>query len=186
MTTQIKKPLSTHLISSPLLFFFIIITTLTLLSSSLSSASSTAPFVYVDGKAKVAKEPNEVEALLKWKTILHIKSQSVLSSWAGNTACNWVGISCDEFGSIINLNLSSHGLRELGMLISLRDLDLSLNHLTGVIPTSLGNLSNLAILALFGNQLTSYIPKELGMLNSASTLDLALHYLIGVIPTSLG
>ncbi|KAK7848378.1 hypothetical protein CFP56_005134 [Quercus suber] len=125
MTTQIKKPLSTHLISSPLLFFFIIITTLTLLSSSLSSASSTAPFVYVDGKAKVAKEPNEVEALLKWKTILHIKSQSVLSSWAGNTACNWVGISCDEFGSIINLNLSSHGLRGVRRLKEGRRLEMA-------------------------------------------------------------
>jgi hypothetical protein len=50
---------------------------------------------------------------------------------------------------------------ELGNLTSLEELYLHDNHLTGTIPAELGNLTNLDILLLDSNQLTGPIPTEL-------------------------
>ena len=65
-------------------------------------------------------------------------------------------------------------------------LNLTRNGLTGTIPSGLGNLSNLALLALGGNQLTGPIPSELGDLTSLTGLYLWGNQLTGTIPTQLG
>ncbi|OMO99718.1 hypothetical protein CCACVL1_03664 [Corchorus capsularis] len=54
----------------------------------------------------------EAETLVKWKGSLDNNSQTLLSSWgAGGSPCNWLGITCNNGGSITNLSLAHYGLR---------------------------------------------------------------------------
>ncbi|KAK7848970.1 putative leucine-rich repeat receptor-like protein kinase [Quercus suber] len=209
MTSLSKKQLFNQFLSSLLIFLLVAIIPDLVCSST---ASVTSPFTYTNSKVKITEQRKEAKALLNWKISLHIKSQSLLSSWTRTTPCNWVGINCDKSGS---LDLSSNHFtgviptslknlsnltilylhdnqlsgsipQELGMLSSLSDLALSSNNLTGVIPASFGNLSDLTTLYLYENQLSSSIPQELGMLSSLSDLELSSNNLTGVIPTSFG
>lgn len=59
------------------------------------------------------------------------------------------------------------------------------NHLTGSIPSQLGNLTNLTCLALGNNQLSGSIPYQIGNLNKLSWLILNNNQLNGEIPLSL-
>jgi len=115
----------------------------------------------------------EAEALLQWKASLHNQSQSLLSSWVGISPCiNWIGITCDNSGSVTNLTLESFGLR--GTLYDLNFssfpnlfwLDLADNSLSGPIPSSIGNMTMLTVLALYQNNLTGSIPSSIGNFTS--------------------
>ncbi|HNR14620.1 MAG TPA: hypothetical protein PKM59_15035 [Thermodesulfobacteriota bacterium] len=68
---------------------------------------------------------------------------------------------------------------------ALRELYLSDNQLNGSIPPQLGNLGNLADLALHYNQLSGSIPPELGDLDSVEYLYLNDNQLTGPIPVEL-
>ena len=74
----------------------------------------------------------------------------------------------------------------LGNLTNLTFLGLDNNQLTGSIPSSLGNLTNLTHLWLSSNQLTGSIPSSLGNLTNLAYLDLSSNQLTGSIPSSLG
>ncbi|XVF82437.1 hypothetical protein PTKIN_Ptkin16aG0047900 [Pterospermum kingtungense] len=133
------------------------------------------------------------ETLLKWKSSLENKSQTLLSSlWVGGSHCNWSGITCDEDGSIANLSLAQHGLR--GTLHSLdflsfphlMTLDLRNNSLYGAIPSHIGNLSKLTFLDLSENNFSGSIPYNIGRLSSLSLLDLHENNLNGPMPVSIG
>jgi hypothetical protein len=87
--------------------------------------------------------------------------------------CNWFGISgCSDANSeaVVSIELAGNNLA--GPLPSeffeyfsdLMVLNLSDNHLTGSIPTSIGSLSNLIVLELAENELTSHVPTEIGNL----------------------
>lgn len=65
-------------------------------------------------------------------------------------------------------------------------IDLGLNNLTGTLPTSIGNLSNLESLKLFFNQLEGTLPSEIGNLTQLQVLDLNSNNLIGEIPSTIG
>nr|XP_034924551.1 MDIS1-interacting receptor like kinase 2-like [Populus alba] len=163
-----------------------------LVFSLLAYASFFASFAYsATGAAEVANGRKEAEALLEWKVSLDNQSQSLLSSWAGDSPCNWFGISCDKSGSVSNISLPNSSLR--GTLNSLRfssfpnliDLILHNNSLYGSIPSHIGNLSNLSILDLSFNNLSGDIPPEIGNLESLTVLALLFNKLTGTIPTSL-
>ncbi|OMP05360.1 hypothetical protein COLO4_08900 [Corchorus olitorius] len=109
----------------------------------------------------------EAEALVKWKASLDEKSQSNLSSWVGSSLCTWVGIRCDNLGSINSLDLPYKGLK-------------------GPIPTSIGNLSNILFLYFDRNKLSGPIPQEIGMLRSLEKLSFSQNSLIGSIPHAIG
>lgn len=66
-----------------------------------SFASSTPPTFI-----PAANNEKQVEALLAWKSSLEDHSQSQLSSWHGNNSCNFVVVTCNDYGSITHLNLS--------------------------------------------------------------------------------
>ena len=65
-------------------------------------------------------------------------------------------------------------------------LDLGGNYLTGGIPASLGNLSNLVELDLFWCEFTGPLPAELGRLSRLTDLRLGRNHFTGEIPTEFG
>ena len=103
----------------------------------------------------------------------------------------WWGVTTDENGRVIRLDLSDNELNgtlpsELGRLTSLESLDLSGNDLKGDIPPTLGDLSNLTKLSLWDNELTDEIPAELSRLANLQILWLDENQLMGSIPAELG
>jgi Leucine-rich repeat (LRR) protein len=76
---------------------------------------------------------------------------------------------------------------DIGDCSQLTTLAMSRNHFNGSIPTSLGKLTNLdATLDLSYNNLNGSIPWELGNLTKLQTLQLSSNLLSGVIPETLG
>ncbi|XP_071689010.1 probable LRR receptor-like serine/threonine-protein kinase At2g16250 [Rutidosis leptorrhynchoides] len=69
---------------------------------------------------------------------------------------------------------------------TLKFLDLRFCEITGGVPYSIGNLTNLSELYLSGNNLMGSIPSSLGMLSRLMVLDLSINSLTGSIPSSFG
>ena len=114
------------------------------------------------------------------------------TGWGGaeGTECKWYGVTCDGSNKVIQLDLSN-------------------NKLSGTIPSSLGNLTNLQILIsttttlgihsyftwqpnkpkgldLYNNRLSGSIPTSLGNLTNLTYLNLYNNQLSGPIPPELG
>ncbi|XP_050224145.1 leucine-rich repeat receptor-like serine/threonine-protein kinase BAM3 [Mercurialis annua] len=68
----------------------------------------------------------------------------------------------------------------------LEQLNLSDNRLSGPLPESIGNLSNLQILLMSGNRLTGQVPPEIGQLRNVLTLDMSRNNFSGKIPDEIG
>ena len=119
-------------------------------------------------------------------------------NWTNNTGWlterpirEWYGVINDASGRVTGLVLDWNGLTgeiptRLGSLSNLEILALNSNRLTGEIPTELGKLSDLELLALSSNRLTGEIPTELGSLSNLELLALSSNQLTGEIPTELG
>ena len=112
--------------------------------------------------------------------------------WLSNAPLGeWHGVTTDATGRVVQLRLPDNHLAgqipsELGRLEKLALLALGSNQLRGAIPPELGNLSNLRVLTLNKNQLNRTIPPELGRLGSLRWLDLYRNHLSGAIPSELG
>ncbi|KAI3889363.1 hypothetical protein MKX03_024454 [Papaver bracteatum] len=137
----------------------------------------------------------EVESLLKWKSTLG--NYSYLHSWkrssiANTTSpCKWFGITCNNEGSVTELNLTNSNLQ--GTLLSFNfssfancvSLDLSNNKLSGSIPSQIGSLSKLTHFDLSKNKFSRHIPLEIEFLTNISLLDLSENQISGSIPASI-
>ncbi|KAL3926500.1 MAG: hypothetical protein SGBAC_013455, partial [Bacillariaceae sp.] len=129
--------------------------------------------------------------------------------------CNWFGVECNMFGTVVNLDLGYilvDGLvpREIGLLRGLKDLDLHGNELQGVIPHRLlvglknleffriqmngmfgaihkeiTNMKNLKELYLYGNYISGTIPKEISKLKKLGYLDLHDNNFVGTMPKEI-
>ncbi|KAI3869277.1 hypothetical protein MKW92_010613 [Papaver armeniacum] len=161
-------------------------------SSSFFSSTRRKPHLQVVGVEK------EVDALLKWKSTLANQNHYLLSSWKMNSTtsttspCKWYGITCNNEGSVDELNITGLGLQ--GTLHSLNfsslsntvSLNLSLNKLFGTIPSQIASLSKLAHLDLSHNKLSGLIPPEIGSLTSLQILDVIDNQISGSIPQEIG
>ncbi|XP_020517560.1 MDIS1-interacting receptor like kinase 2-like [Amborella trichopoda] len=136
----------------------------------------------------------EAEALLNWKTSL---KNHTLVSWFLRTSnstnhCSWIGIKCNDGRNVIEINLSNFyfegTLNQLNFfsLPHLTGLNLSMNHLEGKIPKSIGSLSKLGFLDLGDNQFMGSVPEEIGNLTELRFISLSGNDLSGPIPYQLG
>ncbi|KAJ6876070.1 MDIS1-interacting receptor like kinase 2-like [Populus alba x Populus x berolinensis] len=155
-----------------------------LVFSLLAYASFFASFAYSasTGAAEVANGRKEAEALLEWKVTLDNRSQSLLSSWAGDSPCNWFGISCNKSGSVSNISLPNSSLR----VTHLYGLQIISNRLSGNLPRDvcLGGL--LSYFGAFDNYFTGPIPKSLKNCSSLVRLRLERNQLSGNISEAFG
>ena len=94
----------------------------------------------------------------------------------------YIGLADMSSGQVLEGEISS----EIGELINLTNLNLSINQISGEIPVEIGNLTALNHLSLGVNQLTGEIPTEIGNLTNLTYLDLGGNQLTGEIPTSIG
>ena len=113
-------------------------------------------------------------------------------NWLSNAPMGeWYGVITDASGRVIELNLDSNQLTgtipsSLGNLSELTSLFLHRNQLTGSLPSSLGGLSKLEVLSLGGNQFTGQIPSSLGGLSNLTGMYLWGSELTGPVPSWLG
>lgn len=113
--------------------------------------------------------------------------------WLGELdECKWSNIGCVDNRSVSSLLLEENELNgtvpmDLALLESLDQLRLTDNPaLKGNIPTTLGALTNLTLLSLKANNITSSLPTSLGLLTKLTRLELEGNRLIGNIITELG
>lgn len=89
------------------------------------------------------------------------------ANWLSDASIDeWYGVTTNDFGRIIQLDLSNNQLNgpipaELGSVSELTRLFLFGNNLNGEIPNELGNISNLKSVFLGGNQFEGCVPDEL-------------------------
>ncbi|KAI4313232.1 hypothetical protein L6164_026225 [Bauhinia variegata] len=84
-----------------------------------------------------------------------------------------------------NNKLSGEIPSSFSNLTQLVELDLSHNRISGFIPPKIGNSTNLEKLDLSSNNLSGPIPSSLGNLKHLNVLDLSENHLVGPIPLSL-
>lgn len=82
-------------------------------------------------------------------------------------------------------NLSGKIPDELFNLINLRGLYMNYNRFTGRLSTKIGQLVNLENLFLLGNDLTGQIPSSIGNLKQLKALTLSDNFFVGTIPESI-
>ena len=114
------------------------------------------------------------------------------TNWKTNKSLSeWFGVKTNSAGQVVLLSLSDNALsgqipKTLGQLTNLKRLYLHNNALSGQIPKALGQLANLERLWLFDNALSGQIPKALGQLKKLKELALNNNKLSGGIPGQLG
>lgn len=115
----------------------------------------------------------------------------VLESWKKENICEkWLGLTCDERGEVISMDLSVYDMKgtispSIGNITSLQYLNLSSNYLNGSIPESIGNLTSLKYLDLNFNNLVGPVPSSIEKLTSLNYLDLSVNNFLGLIPPSI-
>nr|GLL21980.1 probable LRR receptor-like serine/threonine-protein kinase At3g47570 [Ipomoea trifida] len=100
-------------------------------------------------------------------TIANLSSKLSMLSLAGNKFSGAIPIRINNLASLIALELDD-------------------NHLSGVIPSEIGDLKNLQVLALQKNQFFGKIPLVLFNITSLSSLYMEDNNLDGYIPSSVG
>ncbi|XP_056162775.1 probable LRR receptor-like serine/threonine-protein kinase At3g47570 [Syzygium oleosum] len=127
---------------------------------------------------------------------------SFLCSLTNNTKLQDLIIGSNEFGGVLpkcigNLSTTLASFiapwtqingeipEEIGNLVNLEVLFMDGNQLSGVIPSNFGNLPNLAVLGILGNKLRGIIPSSLGNLTKLIGLSLSGNNFHGQIPSHL-
>ncbi|XP_054806292.1 receptor-like protein 7 [Prosopis cineraria] len=128
--------------------------------------------------------------LLQLKNSLNFTESSSIKlvSWdQGLSCCDWSGVTCDEQGHVIGLDLSGESIfggfdssSSIFSLQYLQLLNLASNYFNSVIPSELYKLKNLTHLNLSHADFVGQIPKAISQLTRLVTLDISsLSYLTG-------
>eukprot|EP00884_Botryococcus_braunii_P023377 jgi/Botrbrau1/9723/Bobra.0388s0016.1 len=170
-------------------------------SSYVPAASSRAGRVLVEGTLPRRPTPGEpppaldasedLQVLLSFKASLTEQSQQGLD-WidasGGQTFCKaWPGVSCNDAGKIIALNLTRMNLTGLlpaqfGNLKSLQEVHLDENFFQGPLPSVWASLTELSSVTLSNNNINGTLPVEWGRLEKLQTLVLSKNKIQGTLP----
>jgi Leucine-rich repeat (LRR) protein len=106
-------------------------------------------------------------------------------SQSGHEARNWEGITIDENGKVVQIDLQDKGLRgtvpeEISALSSLRVLDLSHNMLQGEVPVCLARMDNLEELYLNNNEFEGYMDLEFSVMPNIRVMALQHNDLVSI------
>ena len=143
------------------------------------------------GNPAVAADPQDSLALVALYKATNGDNWKNNSGWLTDSVYKWYGISLNDNGKVINIDLHTNNLigtlpPQIGELNKLQMLILRYNYLSGGIPPELGKLVNLEWLGLSRNQLFGSIPSEIGNLFNLQGLYLEFNQLSGNIPPELG
>ena len=118
---------------------------------------------------------------------------TIKTNWCSDEPINnWYGVFC-KFGSwqisLIDLqsnNLSGTIPSSIGDLTELQTLSLSSNNLYGELPSTLGNCTKLEDLLVHQNKLSGILPESLGNCTELWRADLSDNQFSGALPASIG
>ncbi|TVU32575.1 hypothetical protein EJB05_24309, partial [Eragrostis curvula] len=179
---------------------------MSLLASKLFLVLLALPCLYC-ANSSVTLLDRQAQVLLQWKSKLNdAYSYGCLDSWSRHTSpCKWNGVTCKAamvphghghsgaLPSVVSISLAGCDLPgsldglQFEVFPELSHLSLSFTSLSGSVPASIGNLTELRHLDLSNsNQLSGYIPSALGMLSKLEILDLHNSNFSGPVPSSLG
>lgn len=117
-------------------------------------------------------------------------SQQVQGWCNGESLCGWEGITCTN-GRVTILELSNKKVSgslpgSLGQLTELQELRLGENIFSGTLPASIGSLTKLTNLVLHDNSFTGPLPETLGNMSSLEQIIAFHNNFSGEVPSSLG
>ncbi|KAL6961178.1 LRR receptor-like serine/threonine-protein kinase rpk2 [Sarracenia purpurea var. burkii] len=159
---------------------------------------------------------SDKSSLLQFKNLVSDPS-GVLSSWRSNGSdhCSWFGVTCDSNSRVTALNVTGGGnsgklaqfplygsgirrtsfdsnVKLVGVispavakLTELRILSLPFNELSSEIPGEIWSMEKLEVLDLEGNSITGSLPVHFVGLRSLRVLNLGFNEMVGTIPQSL-
>ncbi|XP_020235701.1 receptor-like protein 9DC3 [Cajanus cajan] len=138
--------------------------------------------VYFTGVSGQIVEDQQ-QSLLKLKNSLefeHEKSSKLVYWNSSIDCCEWRGVTCDEEGHVIGLDLSGESINggfdnssNLFSLQNLQILNLADNKFSSEIPSRFNNLKNLTYLNLSNAGFMGQIPIEISSLTRLVTLDIS-------------
>nr|AEP14546.1 clavata 1-like protein [Pinus pinaster]AEP14547.1 clavata 1-like protein [Pinus pinaster] len=136
----------------------------------------------------------EGQLLLQFKASWNTSGE--LSDWRTDSNsdghCNWTGVTCDRNTKSVvgldlqNLNITGTIPHSIGQLSNLRDLNLYLNYFGGDFPSGLLNCTRLRSLNLSQNVFSGLLPNEIYKLEELVKLDLSANDFSGDIPAGFG
>ncbi|XP_023547432.1 receptor protein kinase-like protein ZAR1 [Cucurbita pepo subsp. pepo] len=134
---------------------------------------------------------NDRIALLSFKQSITEDPDSSLSNWnsSDETPCGWNGVTCKDL-RVVSLSIPNKKLNgvlpsSLGFLSELRHVNLRSNNLHGALPLQLFQANGIQSLVLYGNSLSGSVPNEIGNLKNLQILDLSHNSFNGSLPVSL-
>lgn len=141
--------------------------------------------------SRVNSEPTQdKQALLAF--LIQTPHANRLQWNASDSACNWVGVGCDPTKSFVEtLRLPGVGLvgpipaATIGRLTQLRVLSLRSNRISSPLPSDLSNLTLLRSLYLQNNALSGEFPSFVPSLSHLSRLDISSNTFSGPIPFAI-
>ncbi|WP_281309718.1 leucine-rich repeat domain-containing protein [Flavobacterium flavigenum] len=134
----------------------------------------------------------EKDALLALYNSTNGNNWTKKTGWDFSTpvTSGWYGITVTA-GHVTGINLSNNNLNgiipsSIGQLTELQTFYLNQNQLIGTIPSEIRELTKLTLLYLHTNQLSGTIPAEIGQLTKLTSLQLHINKLSGTIPAEIG
>src|SRR6185503_15559944 len=126
--------------------------------------------LFVSVSAEAAIPTRERAALMDIFNTMNGPNWEHKEGWGGppGSECSWAAITCDNDGNTVV------------------ELVLGYNNLSGSIPRSIADLTNLEWLHMPYDSLTGTIPAEIGTMQKLKILQLAQNALSGPLPSSLG
>ena len=143
----------------------------------------------VNAQLEIVPDSEDVNALVDLYNNTNGPNWINQSGWLGPDPLTWYGVTFDNNGKVIGLDLSNNNLEgtfpvEITQLDQLEELYLGNNSLSGTVPASISNLLNLRVLFAQFNQLEGTLPVEIGLLTSLEILDLSDNNFTGDLPSS--